>query len=195
MPKVSDAYRQARRDEVVAATLRVIAQRGLRACTMADIIEESGFSAGSVYSHFSSKHELMELVATRVIGERADKLSVAFDDRPRSPLEVLRWWLADLDQNLVPYSAVLQIWGEAASDPDIRAIVEDRISAIEDAFAAAAERWLHATAGDPAAARDTARAMLTVCQGYIVRTAVLGPQDLDSSIDALELLAPRPPAG
>lgn len=40
------------------------------------------------------------------------------------------------------------------------------------------------------AARDTARAMLTFCQGYIVRAAVLGQQDLKSSISAVELLMP-----
>ena len=80
MPKVSDAYRQARRDEIVAATLRAISRRGLRALTMADIIKESGLSAGSVYSHFTTKDEIIELVAARVIGERADQLSAGSDD-------------------------------------------------------------------------------------------------------------------
>jgi hypothetical protein len=53
----------------------------------------------------------------------------------------------------------------------------------------AAERWLTATGGDPSAARATGRAMLLVCQGYIVRAAVLGPQDLAASIAAVELLS------
>jgi len=191
VPKVSDAYRQARRDEIVAATLRVIARRGLRALTMADIIEESGLSAGSVYSHFTTKHEIIELVATQVIGERADRLTTESEERPRSPLEVVQWWLSGLEEDALPYGAALQIWGEAASDPAIRDIVEGRMSAIEDAFTIAAERWLTATGGDPAAARDSARAMLTFCQGYIVRAAVLGPQDLESSIAAIELLTSR----
>lgn len=191
MPKVSDAYRQARRDEIVAAALRVIARRGLRALTMADIIEESGLSAGSVYSHFTTKHEIIELVATQVIGERADRLITESEERPRSPLEVVRWWLSGLEQDALPYGAALQIWGEAASDPVIRDIVEGRMSAIEDAFTTAAERWLTATGGDPSAARDSARAMLTFCQGHIVRAAVLGPQDLESSIAAIELLTSR----
>ena len=188
MPKVSDAYRQARRDEIVAATLRVIARRGLRALTMADIIEESGLSAGSVYSHFTTKHEIIELVATQVIGERAERLTTESEEHPLSPLDVVQWWLSGLEQDALPYGAALQIWVEAASDPGIRTIVEGRMSAIEDAFTIAAERWLISSGGDLGAARATARAMLTFCQGYIVRAAVLGPQDLESSIAAIGLL-------
>ncbi|MDJ0363011.1 TetR/AcrR family transcriptional regulator [Rhodococcus sp. H29-C3] len=190
MPKVSDAYRQTKRDEIVAATFRVIARRGLRTMTMADIIDESGLSAGSVYSHFTTKHEIIGLVAARVIGERAEQLRVESQERPRSPRETVHWWLSGLENDPLPYGAALQIWGEAASDPDIRSIVEARMTAIEDAFAVAAERWLVAAGKDPAPSRDTARAMLTFCQGYIVRAAVLGHQDLTSSITAVELLTP-----
>ena len=188
MPRVTDAYRQAKRDEIVAATLRVLARRGLSALTMADIIEEAGLSAGSVYSHFTTKHEIIELVAARVIGERAERLITESEDYLRSPLEIVHWWLSGLGEDALPYGAALQIWGEAASDPDIHAIVEGRMVAIEDAFVVAVERWLAASRRDPAVARDTARAMLTLCQGYIVRAAVLGPQDLKSAIDAVDLL-------
>jgi AcrR family transcriptional regulator len=188
MPKVSDAYRQARRDEIVAATLRAISRRGLRALTMADIIKESGLSAGSVYSHFTTKDEIIELVAARVIGERAGRLSAEAEDPPRPPLEVVQWWMTGLESDAFRFGAVLQIWGEAASDPGIRAVVQRRMAEIEDAFTSAAERWLTATGRDPAKARATGRAMLMVCQGYIVRAAVLGPQDLAASIAAVELL-------
>lgn len=195
MPKVSAAYRQAKRDEIVDAALRVIARRGLGAMTIADIIEESGFSAGSVYSHFSTKHEIIELVAARVIDDRAGRLNAESEQFPRSPLETVRWWLAGLEKEALPYSSAVQIWGEAASDPAIAAIAEARMAAIEDAFAVAAERWLIATGNDPSASRATARAMLTFCQGYVARSALLGHQDLESSIAAIELLttsSPRP---
>lgn len=155
---------------------------------MADIIEESGLSAGSVYSHFTTKNEIIELVATRVIGDRAERLNNDPEERPRSPLEVVYWWLSGLEQDALPYGPALQIWGEAASDPGIRSIVEGRMAGIEDAFTVAAERWLSASGGDIATARATARAMLTICQGYIVRAAVLGPQDLAASIAGLDLL-------
>jgi AcrR family transcriptional regulator len=177
MPRVSDAYRQARRDEIVAATLRVLRRRALRDLTMADIIEESGLSAGSVYSHFERKDQLLELVAARVVGDRLDALTAPGEGPPRSPAELVAWWLKELEEARVPFAALVQIWGEAASDPAMREIVVRRMTIIEDAFAVAAERWLLAGGGDPVTARTTARAMLTLCQGHIVRTAILGPQD------------------
>lgn len=188
MPRVSDAYRQARRDQIVAATLRVLQRRGLRDLTMADIIEESGLSAGSVYSHFERKDELIELVATRVIGSRLDALTDPDQAPPRSPAQLVTWWLTEIAGAEVPFGALVQIWGEAASDPAMRAIVLRRITAIEEAFAAAAEQWLRATGGDPAQAGATARAMLTACQGHIVRAAVLGPQDPAETVAGMGLL-------
>lgn len=185
MPRVSDAYRQARRDEIVAATLRVLHRRGLRDLTMADIIEESGLSAGSVYSHFERKDQLLELVASRVVGDRLETLVAPGDEPPRSPRELVRWWLTEIEGAEVPFGTLVQIWGEAASDPAMREIVVRRMSVIEDAFATAAERWLRATGGDPGTARSTARTMLTLCQGHIVRTAVLGPQDLTETVAPL----------
>ncbi|WP_141014734.1 TetR/AcrR family transcriptional regulator [Nocardioides sambongensis] len=156
---------------------------------MADVIEESGLSAGSLYSHFDTKEQLIELVASRVIGERADLLSAGSEEaEPRAPLEIVRWWLSGVEQDGLPFGAALQIWGEAASDPGIRAVVERRMAAIEGAFASSAERWLTATGGDPTTAGAVARAMLVLCQGYIVRTAVLGPQDLGATLAAVALL-------
>ena len=189
MPKVSDAYRQARRDEIVAATIRVLGRRGLRALTMADIIEESGLSAGSVYSHFKTQHEIIELAAGRVISERALRLNANPLERPLSPLEIVYWWLSGLEREAGSPSAALQLWGEAGSDPGIRAVIEVKMATIEGAFALAAERWLASSGGDPTAARDLARGMLTVCQGYMVRVAVLGPQDLEAYIAAIGMLS------
>ncbi|SDE08160.1 TetR/AcrR family transcriptional regulator [Nocardioides lianchengensis] len=188
MPRVSDAYRQARRDEIVAATLRVLRRRALNDLTMADIIEEAGLSAGSVYSHFARKDELIELVATEVIGARLDLLTASDDGPVRSPSEVVRWWLAGLEADEVPFATLVQLWGEAASDPAIGAIVRRRMTDIEAAFASAAGRWLDAQGRDPGAAASTALAMLTFCQGYIVRSAVLGRQDLDASLGGIELV-------
>ena len=120
-----------------------------------------------------------------MIGERAERLRIESEDRPRSPLEVVQRWLSGLEEDAVPYGAALQIWGEAASDPDLQILVERQISAMEDAFAVAVERWLTASGHETTTARDTARAMVTVCQGFIVRAAVLGPQDLSSCLTGL----------
>jgi AcrR family transcriptional regulator len=189
MPRVSDAYRQARRDQIVGAALNVLSRRGFNELTMADIIEESGLSAGSVYSNFTRKDEVMELAAARVLGEPLEELKALVSESALSPLEVLRWWLARLEHNGVPFGAVVQIWGEAAFDPVMRDIVRRRMADIEAAFVNAAQHWLAASGRDPASALAIARAMVMLGQGYMVRSAVLGPQDLVASVAAVELLS------
>lgn len=188
MPRVSDAYRQARRDQIVAATLRVLARRSLHDLTMAHIIEESGLSAGSVYSHFSRKDELMELVAVQVIGERIDQLRAGGYDAPRSPAELVRWWLDGIADGDVPFGVLVQIWGEAASDPAMREIVQRRMGEIEAAFASAVEAWLASEGRGSARAPELAVAMLALCQGHIVRSAVLGAHDVTDIVAAVVVL-------
>ncbi|MDB2549863.1 TetR family transcriptional regulator, partial [Porticoccaceae bacterium] len=46
---------QARRKQLIMATIKCIAQKGLSAVTMADITTEAGLSQGIVNLHFQSK--------------------------------------------------------------------------------------------------------------------------------------------
>lgn len=67
MPKVSDSHREARRDQVVHAATQVIARGGFAGLTMADVIRESGLSAGAVYTYFTSKAEIVDAVVADTI--------------------------------------------------------------------------------------------------------------------------------
>ena len=67
MPKVTDAYRVARRDEIIDAALRCFAEKGYQRTSMADVIDEPGLSAGAIYGHFAGKKELFAAVAGRVL--------------------------------------------------------------------------------------------------------------------------------
>ncbi|BDZ63759.1 TetR/AcrR family transcriptional regulator [Agromyces mangrovi Wang et al. 2018] len=77
MPKVTEAYREARRDEIAAAALRCFARKGYGGTSMADIIAESGLSAGAIYGHYAGKRELFVAVTERVLSARRDDLARA----------------------------------------------------------------------------------------------------------------------
>jgi len=70
MPRLTEARQQSRREQIVQAPLRCFARRGLADTSMADIIAEAGLSAGSIYSHFSSKSELLRFVVSDVLESR-----------------------------------------------------------------------------------------------------------------------------
>ena len=50
---------QVRRKQLIMATIKCIAQKGLSALTMADITTEAGLSQGIVNLHFQSKEKLL----------------------------------------------------------------------------------------------------------------------------------------
>lgn len=59
MPKVTEQYAEARRQQIIDAAYRCLADKGFNETTMRDIYEEAGLSAGAVYHYFRSKDEII----------------------------------------------------------------------------------------------------------------------------------------
>jgi AcrR family transcriptional regulator len=60
MPSSTD--RPGRREELLAAAVRVFARKGYHTCRVSDIAEEAGVSHGLVYHYFASKDEVLETI-------------------------------------------------------------------------------------------------------------------------------------
>lgn len=80
------APKQQRRQELIAATMETIADRGLAGTTLAEVTRRAGLSLGLANHHFSSKENLLtetlrhlalELRAIWVVRQDDDRLSVA----------------------------------------------------------------------------------------------------------------------
>jgi AcrR family transcriptional regulator len=56
----------ARRSEIIAAAIRVIARDGIRACTVSALESETGFARGHFTYHFNSKEEIIALAFATV---------------------------------------------------------------------------------------------------------------------------------
>ena len=63
MPKVTEEHRLAKHDEILDAALRAFSRKGFQATSMAEIIAESGMSAGAIYRYFASKADIVRGVA------------------------------------------------------------------------------------------------------------------------------------
>lgn len=192
MPRVTDAHRRARRDEIADAALRVLQRKGVSNTSIAQIVEESGLSAGAIYANFENKAELARYVALTQLGWRVELL--AADPRTiRSPAEVLATVLTSLTEEEVPIAVVLQFWAEATVDPDLRSAVAVTVTELREAFETAIRPWAaqraedgHGRAasdpdgdGDGGEAIDaivhrTAKTMIVLCQGYLANTGLLG---------------------
>ena len=66
-PKVTEAYREATRNEIIRAARKVFAKKGYYAASMDEIVAESRLSKGALYGYFDSKEELFLAVRASVV--------------------------------------------------------------------------------------------------------------------------------
>lgn len=118
MPKVSEAYTAARRNEILETAQRLFAVDGFRETQMRDIARSAGISTGAIYRYFASKEELARSVMerlhdhedahrSRVLGEGS-----AIERLERLPAEFVR-----LAQSNEQNRRNFRDYGEAASIP------------------------------------------------------------------------------
>ena len=193
MPKVSDAYRGARRDEIARAAMRRLSEQGFAKTTMADIIDESGMSAGAIYSHFAGKADIVQHVARLTVGTKVEELidHARSSDPPLGPIEVIAFVMEATKQVGIRRALLLQVWAEATVDPELRATVEQTVDRLRGAYAAAIEPWLRATGRptDAASIRSVVDTMVALSQGFIANSALFGRDDPEAYLDGVaELL-------
>lgn len=196
MPRVTEAYRTARRDEILQAALRCFAEKGYQRTSMADIIEESGLSAGAIYGHFAGKKELFAAVAARVLEARTSDLEARrAQGEPLTPGEVIATLLDGMRRE--PFSHVLvQLWAEAAVDPDIRALAQGVLARLRGAVQARIAEWAGAEPGrvdgDPDAwAARLAPVVLGLGPGFMIQRELVDDFDEAAYLAALPELLPH----
>ena len=78
-----------KRDAILAATLRLVAQFGLHNTPMSAIAREAGVAAGTPYVYFESKEEMVNVLYLQLITDRAHAVHSEVVDRSLSPGELL----------------------------------------------------------------------------------------------------------
>lgn len=196
MPRVTEAYRTARRDEILQAALRCFADKGYQRTSMADIIDESGLSAGAIYGHFAGKKELFAAVATRVLEARTSDLEARRSQgEPLAPGEVIATLLDGMRRE--PFSHVLvQLWAEAAVDPDIRTLAQGVLNRLRGAVQARIAEWAAAEPGrvdgDPDAwAERLAPVVLGLGPGFMIQRELVDDFDEEAYLAALPEMLPH----
>lgn len=140
MPKVSEEHRAARRAEIVDAALRVLMRNGYARSSMADIISESGLSAGAIYGYFPGKQEIVRAVAEQVLGRRIAEVDALSADHVPAPSEVLETIIRGIASE--PFNAVVvQLWAEAANDPNLRLNLQQVFQNVRTTLADAIVAW------------------------------------------------------
>ncbi|MBA3308724.1 MAG: TetR/AcrR family transcriptional regulator [Nocardioidaceae bacterium] len=195
MPKITAERRAARRDHIVAAGWRCVAREGFHKTTMADVINEAGMSAGAVYGYFRSKNEIIKAISGLAIGQVADLLQdMGSATQPVSLADALQTVLTHIatmadheDGDLTRVG--VQAWAESLRDPDIHAIVSERMGQLRAGFEVVARHaqkdGLLSSDADPA---EVAQVMLGLVPGFALQRLLLGdvtPQSYVAGFRAL----------
>lgn len=195
MPRISEERRLAQRRRILDAMLRLIQRTGLGAVTMADVIAESGLSAGAIYGYFASKEEILVAVAREIVGGRAVAIADMAEATPvPHPAELVRTLIASIPSGALDGGAIVQVWGLAASQPGLRETATEVLMELQDVVERHLVRWFTQEGrAEPAEdARRAAPALIGLVQGYIVRTALLGPLDTEDHLRGIDVLLARP---
>lgn len=198
MPRVSDAHRAARREQIVGAAMRCVAREGFHKTTMADVIRESGLSAGAVYGYFRSKDQLIRAIADLAIGEVAGVLhELAGRSGPVEPADAVQVFLehvttpapgTDVDLSRV----AVQAWAEAARDPEVHALAKDKMGAVREAMGAVVRRCRRdGTLPASVDADRAAQVLFALLPGFVLQRLILQDVTVESYVDGLRGLLRR----
>ena len=197
MPRVSDEYRTAKREEIADAALRAFRRKGFQGASMADIIAESGLSAGAIYGHFANKSDIVITVATRVVGARVDDVQRLMTSDPLPPpSQLLRVLMSGMLDDVGDPTILVQLWGEAATDPALRNLAQGVFARLQEAYLLYISLWhqrehgVSQSEGDAIGAEQVAL-FVSGAQGFIVQAALMPHFDRERYLTTLDKYLPR----
>ncbi len=145
---IAAGTRKARAAETEAAlkeaAKRVFGQVGYLRAKITDITAEAGRAAGSFYSHFDSKEQLLEALLVDILAEGDRRAAMPGHDPDFSSLEAVRWHVA-------------QYWTFATDNPAVILALQ-QAAMVDEHFARRQAELLAPTLGDLAAHLEYVRA-------------------------------------
>ena len=123
------ASRELRRQQLIDATMKCIARKGMASATLSDVANEAGLSQGIVNLHFNSKDNLL----TETLRFLADEYKTQFDKAltrsgPGAADKLLALMELDVRPSICDRNKIavwFAFWGEVKSRPTYRKICDE----------------------------------------------------------------------
>jgi AcrR family transcriptional regulator len=131
MPKLADAVRNERRQQIVDAAWRCAARKGFRATTVDDVCAEAGVSKGAFYIYFQQKQDLLLALLdeeSEFYDELIERLSAA-DAKGLARLRLFTKAVAERSSDPARVQVNADLWAAMLTEP-----------AVKERFAAAVQR-------------------------------------------------------
>ncbi len=123
------AIREKRRQQLIDATMKCIARKGIGGTTLADVAGEAGLSQGIVNLHFDNKDNLLRQTLERLAGEYRTRFERALARSGAAPGDkLIALMKLDLHPSICQPAKLavwFAFWGEVKSRPTYRRICDD----------------------------------------------------------------------
>ena len=195
MVKVSSEYMQAKRDQIARAAIEQFSRRGIHLTSMANIIEASELSAGTIYIHFKGKNEIIAYVArTTFSGLFAEVEAAVTTEPPPRPSELIDLITSRIATADIPSGLLIQVWGEAVSNQEVRRAANSVYEQALDTLREYCVAWMLSGEGKdlPTARREAparAHLMVSLIYAQILQMSLIDGYDTGSlSVELATLL-------
>lgn len=180
MPRVSETYLAARRQQILDAARICFLRNGFHLTTMQDVIAEAGLSVGAVYRYFPSKAEIVEAIAEQYAEQLWGQLATLADEE-RPVVELMTAAIGVVDGASGPDGPLrlaIQVWSEALRDKRIAETAARVYTRFRDNFVRVARRAVASgelpRGTDP---RAMGAALFSLVIGYGLQKVLTGSPD------------------
>ena len=130
------ASRARRRQQLIAATIKCIARKGMGSTSVGDVAKEAGLSQGIVNLHFKSKENLLNETLRFIADEYKERFNKTLSQSGPSPADkLLALMELDLRPSIIDRQKIavwFAFWGEVKSRPAYRKICDERDQYYDD---------------------------------------------------------------
>jgi len=195
MPKVSEQYRDARRNQILDAAKRCFLRDGFHETSMQDLFAEVGLSAGAVYRYFRSKEDMVLAIAEQSMREviamihsfAAAPSGKGLGDALGNVLDVIQRKHA---QDQTGAMAVLS-WSEALRNPELARRFEVLLAPMRADLAEVVRE--HQASGNlpkHPSPEALAAVLMSIVSGFILQLALFDLQVDSGFVEAVRALWP-----
>ncbi len=133
------ASRERRRGQLIAATMKCIARKGMSSTSIGDVAREAGLSQGIVNLHFESKDNLLTETLRHLADDYKTRFNRALESSgPDAANKLLAVMQLDLRPSVIDRQKIavwFAFWGEVKSRPTYRRICNEQDRYYEEVVA------------------------------------------------------------
>jgi len=178
------ASRAERRQQLIDATMKCIARKGMGSTTLGDVAREAGLSQGIVNLHFESKDNLLKETLSSLASEYREKFDKALKKSGPRPADKL-WAIVEHDLrpsicNQRKLAIWFAFWGEVKSRPTYRRLCDEWDRYYDDVVAGLCEELIEEADYKKVDALTVANGLAAMTNGLWL-SCLIGPQAWDRS--------------